>query len=386
MTAVTTSRERVRVRPPVWFWAFVGHELLVLAGILFPMTPPSTRVLRAQMAFASQSHFLFRYDSLWFQEIARHGYLIPGQGLRATVFFPLIPLILHVTGPAAGLVLQQAALATVFWLLHRVLARFDVLGTARDRVLWLFAVNPAAVYFSSLYAETWMMLGMLASIELAFERRYTGAAAVGFLGSLTEAPALLLGLIPLVLVLWRGWAGARRDWPGLILWGLGIGAGVGAYAIYLDQAVGHPLAFMTEQGGTFWHGAFQTPWAGWLGPFLASGRAEFLRDPPAFLTLFLVASLMLAGVVAETIRLARQQRDWSFALALYATAMTVIAFSFGTRGFVYHSTLRFLAPVFPAYMGLTIRTPRWLYSTVAAVFVLIAFRGSALFAHGWFFQ
>ena len=384
MTAATVTREQVRPRVPAWVWAFLGHELLVAACVLMTAGVPASGALHQNMAFSSHAHFLFQYDSLWFLAIAHEGYRIPGLGLRATVFFPLLPLILHVTGANAGLFIQQAALAAVFWLLYRVLGRFGMTGTARVRALWLFAVNPAAIYFSALYAETWMMLSALAGMELAASRRYPYAAAVGFLGSLTAAPAVLTGLIPLVLVIWRVVNRTRRDWAGIVAWGAGIGAGVGAYALYLGLAFGRPLLFVTEQHR--WNGVLTAPWTGWLGPLLPAGRSEFLHDPGLFFLLVAVATLMLAGTVWEAFRLVRRGDDWSGAFLGYAVAMTVLAFSFGTLGHLYHSTLRFLSPVFTAYMGLGSRLPTVLYWIVATVFAVVALRGGSLFAHGWFFQ
>ena len=384
MTAATVSRERVRPRAPAWVWAFLGHELLVAACVLMTPGTPAAGTLRENMMFFSHAHFLFQYDSLWFLAIAHYGYRIPGVGPGATVFFPLLPLVLHVTGARVGLVVQQGALAAVFWLLYRVLGRFGMTGTARVRALWLFAVNPAAIYFSALYAETWMMLSALAGMELAASRRYPYAAAAGFLGSLAAAPAVLTGVIPLVLLLWRLVNRTRRDWAGIFAWGAGIGAGVGAYAIYLAIVFGHPLLFVSEQHR--WNGVLTAPWTGWLGPFLPAGRVEYLHDPGLFILLFAVATLLLAGSVFEVQRLFRRRDDWSAALLAYVVTMTVLAFSFGTRGHVYHSTLRFLSPIFPAYMGLAARLPSVLYWSVATLFTVVALRGGSLFAHGWFFQ
>lgn len=386
MTTATAGRDRARIRPPAWLWAFMGHEALVMAAILLPVARPPLHYLRQQMAFWPAAHFLFQWDSLWFQAIARHGYLVPGEGLRATVFFPLLPLIIRGAGPILGLLVQQGALLAVFWLLYRVLARFDLLGTGRVRALWLFAVNPAAIFYSTFYAETWMLLAVLASLELAFDRQYAKAAVVGFFGSLTEGPAVLLGVIPLVLVIWRFWTGTRRDWMGFALWGIGIGAGVAAFALYLGVAFGHPLLFTTEQHAAYWHGRLGAPWSGWLAAFLPRGRIALARDPGGTLVVFVGASVMLAGASRAAVQLFRRREDWAVALGLYTVAMVWLAFGFGTKGALYHSTLRFLSPLFPVYMGLSDRTATWLYRVIAIVFVALALGGGALFAHGWFYQ
>ncbi len=392
---MTTAADReARPRPLArgwgdWVWPFLAHEGLVGLALIWPLTPPPARALQFNMAFFRQAWGLIQYDALWFLEIARYGYQVPHMPpLTATVFFPWLPLLLHVTGAVGGLVVQQFVLAAVCWLLGRRFRRFGLDAADARRGVWLFALNPALVYYSSLYAEGWTLLAVLAALEWADRRRFPAAGMAAAVAALTQAPGLLAGAMPLAA--WVEAVSKRRcgDVARFILWGLGSAVGLGLYMAYLGVRFHAPLLFMTMERSGYWQSVWQWPWVGWLGPLVAADRGNPWGDGTGRTVAILMGvTLLLVGAVRGIrILLASRTERWRYGLALYTVLGVALSLSFGSAFSLQHSTLRFLSLYFPAYAGLARRVSG---PTAAALLLLsaaIGWFGAVLFTHSWFFQ
>jgi hypothetical protein len=390
-TAVETAA-RPKARAAAWgdwVWPFLAHEALVGLAALWPLPAPSVRVLRLNMAFFRHAWGLVQYDALWFLEIARHGYRVPHvPPLTATVFFPWLPLVLHVTGQVGGLVVQQAVLAAVCWLLGRRFRRWGLDRAETRRAVWLFALNPALVYYSSLYAEGWTLLAFLASLEAADRRRFAGAGAAGAVAALTQAPGLLVGAVPLA-----AWAEALYNRQGrnasrFVLWGAGAALGLGLYMVYLGIRFHAPLLFASMERSAYWDSVWQWPWVGWLGPLVAADPgAAWGADAGPTLAILVGVTLLLVGAARGIpLLLASRTERWRKGLVLYTVVGVMLSLSFGSAFSLQHSTLRLLSLYFPAYAGLAHRVSRPAAVLLIGLSAGVGWLGATLFTHGWFFQ
>lgn len=156
----------------------------------------------------------------------------------------------------------------------------------------------------------------------------------GMLAALTRPPGILLVLPLLVMYM----AQRRYRWQQVDLrlgWLLLVPAGLLLYMLYLDQLVGNPLAFVTQQER--WGRSFSAPWT----PLL-----DFLKAPRAFgyqgaLLDFLVAGLVIALLPAVWLKLGN-------AYGIYALASILVPLTSGSLA----SISRYSLVVFPVFFVL----------------------------------
>lgn len=389
MLAVGLSPSRPVAAPvasrSTWLAAAGAHVLLLLAAWRMVPLHPSARYLALNMWHYTAAHFLVQYDSLYFVAIAHHGYVVSGLPFGVpTVFFPWVPLLLAATRTVSVyLVLQAVAFGVCCWLLARVAARWHAAPGFAAWAVWLFALNPALVYYSAPYAELWTMLGALAAVEWWCTRRPGRAALVSVGTALTQASALLVGIIPLSEAVSALKAGDRRRLWAAVGWGMGLVVGIGLYSGYLAWRFGHPLWFSTEEGVPWWHAGWVVPGSGlWAGLKLAAGGIF------GYQVLVVMTLLLMTGLVVAAVRGRRVAEPWAQGVAWYALLGLLLPLSFATATHPLHSTVRLLSDYFPAYLGLAVIAVRWRLVGAALVVltVLLGGYGSALYLHGVFFQ
>lgn len=373
------------VRPSAWAPAAAAHfAVLGLAWWLVPLHP-SAGYLARNMWDYGQAHFLVQYDSLYFLAIAHHGYQVPGLPLGVpTVFFPWVPLLLAAARSATVyLALQAVAFGACCWLLARVAQRWEAAPGFSAWAVWLFAVNPALVYYSAPYAELWTMLGALAAVEWWAAGRPGRSAAVSIGTALTQASALLVGVMPLAEAISAVAAGEVSRLKAAVGWGLGLFGGLGLYVGFLQWRFGHALWFSSEEGSAWWH-------AGWVVP--ASGLWRAIRLAAAGETgypmLAAMTLLLAGGLVAAAVMGFAGRRPLGRGVAWYAILGLLLPLSFATATHPLHSTVRLLSDYFPVYLGLAAVAVRWRMAggPLLAVMLIMGGYGSGLYLHGVFFQ
>ncbi len=370
---------------PTWLAAAVAHGLLLFAAWRLVPLHPSARYLALNMWNYPAAHFLVQYDSLYFVAIAHHGYAVPGLPAGVpTVFFPWVPLLLAATHTMSlYLALQAMAFGACCWLMGRVASRWPSGPGAARWAVWLFALNPALVYYSAPYAELWTMLGALAAVEWWCTRHPGRSALVSIGTALTQASGLLVGAIPLAEAVAALRKGDGRRLLGAIGWGMGLVVGIGLYMGYLGWRFGHPLLFSTEEGAPWWHAGWVVPGSGlWAAIKLAAAGVSGY-GMLVVMTLLLATGLILAGT-----RIVGPAEPWVRGVAWYAVLGLLLPLSFATATHPLHSTVRLLSDYFPAYLGLAALATRVrvVGAILLGLFVLLGGYGSALYLHGVFFQ
>jgi hypothetical protein len=196
-------------------------------------------------------HFLIR-DANFYLGIAEHGYT--GDPARAA-FFPLFPLLIHLTSyltggdyPVAGLITSVAcgaASAVAVW----ALASQACDRWVADRAVVLYCAFPGAMTFGILYSEPLAVALGAAALLALLDRRWLLAGIIGAVAT-AERPSMI------ILIVASGVAALqairdRREWRSLIA-PLLTPLGVLAYFGYLGRRHhDYGYWFWIEQKG--WH-------------------------------------------------------------------------------------------------------------------------------------
>lgn len=210
----------------------------------------------ARVRHQALGHYLTRWDSHWYIQIARHGYAhaIPhGHGAVAQVnlgFFPLLPLLIRLThlmvgvslplsGEVVALVAGAAAAVAVWWLVR------DHYGeTIATRAVVLIFFSPASMVFSFVYSEG-LIIALAAFTLVALDRHRWIAAGVAAAFATACDPVASAIVVPCAVAAYVAWRSERdaRAWWAPALAPLGIGS----FFVFLWIHTGSPLSWYLAQ-------------------------------------------------------------------------------------------------------------------------------------------
>lgn len=152
-----------------------------------------------------------RWDTLWYMLIAQEGYAMHDTRIFAP---PLYPWLMRLTGELlgggsaayllGGLVVSNLACIAMFAYLYRLVALECNVVLARRSVVYL-SLFPSAFFLISAYAESLLMLCIVASFYHARRGQWVAAGIWGFFAPLARLPGVVI-LLPL------GWEFARQAW------------------------------------------------------------------------------------------------------------------------------------------------------------------------------
>src|SRR5437868_12590708 len=139
---------------------------------------------------------LTSWDSLWYFEVARHGYphTVPAHVTyfdpeARAAFFPAFPLLLRVVDRAlpggdvlAGLV-ANLVLGALFVLLTGVLTRRLYGDRVASRAMVLVALFPGSFVLSFAYSEALMLVLIAGTVLLLLDERWLAAGLVAALAT-----------------------------------------------------------------------------------------------------------------------------------------------------------------------------------------------------------
>jgi hypothetical protein len=212
-----------------------------------------------------------RWDSVWYMQVAVHGYT---PSLASENFFPLYPLLVHVVGwvvrvpLVAGLFVSLLAMLASLWLLY-ALARLDVGEAGARTAVVLMALYPMSLFMSAVYTESLFLAVTIGSLYAARRERWFVAGLCAALASATRSNGVLL-LVPLAVLYLYGPRGIPAERTGVrwfvpryrirpsLAWLLLVPVGLLAYMLYLQLLNGTPLEpFRAQQ--QFWGHHFAGP-------------------------------------------------------------------------------------------------------------------------------
>ena len=313
-------------------------------------------------------HFLLN-DAGFYQRIAEHGYTgDPGN----PAFFPLFPLLVHLTSyltggnyPSAELITSVAcgaASAVAVWALaDRVCGR-----RVADSSVMLFCVFPGAMTFGMLYSEPLAVALGAAALLALVDRRWLLAGIIGALATAERPTMIVLVVVASVAAIQAIWT--RREWRALLAPAL-TPLGVLAYFGYLWHRY-HNVAywFYLEEHG--WHQHFD--WGAhtlglllWLNP----------RDSHHKLFVTMLIITFVAAVAGIALMLAAR-----LPLPLVLFGVLTILLALGSS--VTAMKPRFIWVAFPIFIGAAAKLPRAIYWPV----LVLSAVGLVLLVGAWPYQ
>jgi hypothetical protein len=332
-----------------------------------------------------------RWDSAWYMDTARSGYLTD----RQTAFFPLYALLARWVGwvvgspITAGILISFVAFFLALVMLHR-LTEVELGAGAARRTVFLLSFFPFTLFFSAVYAEALFLALGLGAFWAARKGNWWLAGVLGAGGSATRNGGVLLLGILLVVYLYGPrddaeprpadrWWRPRYPLRPSVAWLALIPAGLGAYMAWLSsihKSVFAPFRIQAEFQRSFdgplsavWQGAIEAVRA--VGDLAAGGGGvAAVRE----IGLFAVACLAIVAAVGVLRRLPP-------AYGVYTLVMAVPVLSFPQEGHPLASASRYLMTVFPLFMwaGWRLSGRRW-YRATLAVFVLGLLYTTVMFA------
>jgi hypothetical protein len=291
------------------------------------------------------------WDSGYYRGIALFGYHYTPGHQGPVAFFPLYPLLMragswlvgNVTGPGVLVTLGSGVGASVLlsrWFRARLAA--DAAWTA----LMAFLVFPYSFFlFGPVYADALFLLAVIGSFTALEHDRPLLAGLIGALATAARplGAVLVVGLV--IRTLERRGALGQSGPVGSRIGRLRIGdggalvavVGVGAYAAYLWERFGDPLAFLTIQKA--W-GQEEGP-ATWL-------KVDFFRQLGRFASADAILVLVAHAVVtvAAIALLPRVVRRFGWGYGLYAILIVGLP-ALSTKNFF--GMGRYLLAAFPCF-------------------------------------
>ena len=327
--------------------AFAGSRLIIaLIGVVAVATFVDQRTLVVAGAAALDPAVVWhRWDALWYERLAVHGYgweLDTLQGQAAAGFFPLYPLTI-------GLILRVLPGASFFWtamifsnvvallaltLLVRRLARS---AEEAAGAVGLILTAAGSFYLSIPYTEGLFLLLVVLVMIATRGRQYWLAGLLCGLAVTTRAHGLALLAIP-VIACWRDEAapaGRRLAHVGAALALFAIPTAI--YLAYLADVQGSALAFVEQQA--MWSNERTYPFKTLVALFEFPRRVSGWMHG-AFWGLY-VALLLNAWTRIP------------LGEALYCAGALVIS----TMDESFHGTYRYVVPLVPLMLALTHARP-----------------------------
>ena len=306
-----------------------------------------------------------KWDVLWYEQIATHGYSYQvgtPRGDAAAGFFPLYPMTVRWARAlvpflsffwAASLLSSFYTLAALF-LLARELIHDDELS----RVLAVITMSAGSFYLSIPYSESLFLLLVVGTIALARRGQYELAGLVAGAAATTRAHGLPLIAVPVIAC----WLDARRPAARRTI---RIAAALALFAIPI---LIYLAALAREQGAWFALFSRQELWDN-PSPYPFQALMGFIHFPRR-ITHWLHGGfwLIYAGL------LVRYWRSMPLGEALFCAGVFVIS----TQQEAFHGTYRYMVPLVPLTIAVARDRPEirhWVLALnlVFGVLMLLAF-------------
>jgi Gpi18-like mannosyltransferase len=328
----------------------IAFLLLTYLATLFDFTPKNFSHYSLSLTTLVQSWD--RWDSNHFVEIATRGYDVAYR----TAFFPLFPLLEAGLGVithdpfVAGLLISNLAGLGMLVVLYRLVAE-DFDEARAYRTVLYFSVFPTAFFFAAAYNESLFMFLALLSFYCMRRGQWWLAGLFGLFASLTRSAGIFL-LVPFLYEYLRQHHFKLKTLRLTLLAGLGIPAGLGAFALYCYLRFHDALAFSHAQESTWlrdthgpWHGMFDAAVVIVQRNILTFDSIHNVIDLSAALLMLVLVVLCFAGPW----RFPREM--WAYALYAGIVYLFILLFPVA-GGFPLSALSRYVLEVFPAFMVL----------------------------------
>jgi Mannosyltransferase (PIG-V) len=344
----------------------------------FPLDQP-----RQMTVFAEPSTFwdtFARYDSGWYEGIARNGYAYAEGGRSNIAYFPVYPMAMRYVGRLfgryhaafyfGGIVVSWTSYVLAMIALYG-LARLDLEQAEAERAVLLISIFPFAFFFGMIYSEsTFLLFAVLAF--LGFRTRWWmlgGLAACVAIA--TRTPAIVMWPA-LAWTAWRTAQPAGRDRM-MAAAGLAIAlVGFGAYCLFVYRVSGNAL----EWAATLQRWNYRLGGPPWQAPI------DLLRTlathPYAYIAgtqLGLYDALYGVTGIAFLVTVPFVWLRFGAGYGLFVLLNLLVPFSSG----VFEGVGRYCSVLFPVFIWIASRPSTFLGTAVIVTFAMFYTFALALF-------
>jgi len=327
-----------------------------------------------------------KQDSLWFLQIAQHGY---SPHNASAAFYPAYPMLIRVVGYLclghlllAAYLVSNGALLAALVILYRLTEREYDQATARRTVLYL-CVFPTAFFLFDTYSEAVFLLAAVGALALATSGRWGWACLVGIIATLTRSAGVAIVVALAAEAIHQTVEDRRlparpsaRRLAAAAAIRLGASvvplAGIGGYLLFWQLRY-HDWYAPIRLENSVWGRAFTAPWQTlWHGLTLAWRYGQAGNSGWWTLDFVLVA----AGIVLAVWVTVRARPV--YAVYTWASILLFLCTSWPQRPLM--SDPRFLVVIFPLIWQLA-----WLGGRSGAHQAVLGISATAMAIVGWLF-
>jgi hypothetical protein len=256
-----------------------------------------------------------QWDGTHYLDIARDGYQSSGDSPLLLVFYPLYPILIHLTAFAVrdllySAFLVSAAASLMLAVLMRRLVLLDFPAPAAWNAVWFLFIFPTSYFLHVDYTESLLLLLVIGAFLAARNRDWPVAGALGMLASLTHSNGILLLpalSLEAIVSMWRA-----RQWQFRTLWLGFIPLGLLGYLWINYRVTGHPLDFLHSESG-HWAQSLVPPWRGLGGTIGVMMNYGPRNEQMIGVQVLFFMLLALAACIYSLIRLPLSYSAWSIA-------------------------------------------------------------------------
>ena len=371
-------RAALRIAAFALGFRLLSAVLALLINVAFPLDAP-----RQMTVYSEPSPFwdtFARFDSGWYEGIARDGYSYVEDGRSNIAYFPVYPLLMRHVGRLfgrhhamyylGGLVVSWASFVLAMVALY-YLARLDLPRRRAERAVLLTAIFPFAFFFGVIYSESTFLLFTVLAFYLFRTRRWMTGGVAAAVAIATRVTGVLMWPA-LAWTAWRAAGSTPRD-RALAAAGLSLSlVGFVWYCGYIYSLSGNPF----EWAATLQRWNYRVGGTPWTAPLTLVGR--LITHPYAFVAGERVGLYDVLYGVTGIVFLAAVPFVWrglGAGYGLYMLANLLLPLSSG----VFEGVGRYCSVLFPCFIWLAAIRSRAAGTLIVVVFALFYTLGLALF-------
>jgi hypothetical protein len=303
-----------------------------------------------------------RWDGDHYLELARKGYQSTGDSRLLLVFYPLYPILVHLTGFVIPNIIYSAfivstAASIALAVLMRRLAAIDFPEPVASEAVWFLFIFPTSFFLHVDYTESLLLSLAVGAFLAARYRDWPVAGALGMLASLTHNNGVLLAPA-LGLEALLGMFRARR-WNSECLWLGLVPLGLLGYLWINYRVTGNAFDFLRSESG-HWAQNFVPPWRGLGGTIGVMLNYDPSQAQMIGVQVLFYMLLALAACIYSAVNLPPSYTLWSVANWLFFACA-----SWDLSG------PRYILVIFPIYIMLANLARRRLYYRLITIWSLV---------------
>jgi len=356
----------------------LSAALAMSINTAFPLDQP-----RQMTVFPEPSTFwdtFARYDSGWYEGIARNGYAYAAGGRSNIAYFPVYPMLMRHVGRQfgryhaafyfGGIVVSWTAYVLAMIALY-YLARLDLERDRAERAVLLISIFPFAFFFGMIYSESTYLLFTVLAFLWFRTRWWIPAGIAASIAIATRTPALVMWP-SLAWIAWRTAQPTARDRAMALAALLIAVSGFAWYCLYVYQVSGNPFEWAAtlqrwnyKVGGAPWRAPLDLLWTLATHPYaFVAGTRMGLYD-----TLYGVTGVaFLLAVPFVWLR-------FGAAYGLFVLLNLLVPLSSG----VFEGVGRYCSVLFPVFIWLASRSSPFVGTLTIVVFAMFYTLALALF-------